>query len=164
MSVILVDDGETVREVECLALCNEWCDGGPSLGLGGVGKKIHDDRSTVNSLLDGEEGFTWYLSSQVRTSKEAGKGRTDPAILQSLFPALAVLADTNDDIKAVVTSIQALAMALRAVANEGEGVVFEVVVKFGKRPVVALIDDLVRTRKVEGLDAAHREGLVRRVS
>ena len=53
-------------------------------------------------------------------------------------------------------------MALRAIADEGEGVVFEVVVKLGKRPVAALVDDLVRARKVESLDATRGDSLVGR--
>lgn len=92
------------------------------------------------------------------------EGTTDPAILDGLLPTLAILADTDDDIETVVTGIQALSVTLRAIANEGEGVVFEVVVKLGKGPVAALIDNLLRARKVEGLDATRREGLLRRVS
>ena len=93
---------------------------------------------------------------------EARKERTDPAISDSLFPALAILADTDDDIEAIVTRIQTLAMTLRAIADEGEGVVFEVVVKLGKGPVAALVDDLLRARKVEGLDATRRDSLMGR--
>ena len=102
------------------------------------------------SIEDGERG-------------EMRKERTDPAILESLFPALAILADTDDDIETVVTSIQALAMTLRTIADEGKSVIFEVVVELGKGPVAALIDDLVRARKVESLDAARGESLVGRV-
>lgn len=53
---------------------------------------------------------------------------------------------------------------MRAIADEGEGVVFKVVVKLCKGPVAALIDDLIRTRKIEGLDATRRERLMGRVS
>lgn len=164
MGVFLVDDGETVREVERLALCDERRNGGPSLRLCGVRKKVHDDGSAVDGFLDGEEGFAWYLLKTSEREREVRKGRTDPAVLECLLPTLAVLADTDDDIETVVTGIQALAMTLGAIADEGEGVVFEVVVESGKGPVAALIDDLVRARKVEGLDATRREGLGRRVS
>lgn len=44
----------------------------------------------------------------------------------SLFPRSTVLADTDDDIQAVVTEVEALAVTLRTVADEGEGVVLEV--------------------------------------
>lgn len=90
--------------------------------------------------------------------------KTNPAIFDGLLPALAILADTDDDVETVVTGIQALAMTLRAIADKGEGVVFEVVVKPGKGPVAALIDNLVRASKVESLDATRREGLVLCVS
>ena len=92
-------------------------------------------------------------------AEEVREGRTDPTILDGLFPALAVLADTNDNVEAVVTSIQTLAMALRAVADEGEGVVLEVVVKLGKRPVAALVDDLLGACKVEGLYPTRTQSL-----
>lgn len=162
MGILLVDDGEPMREVECLALCDKRCNGWPSLRLSGVREKVHDDCSAIYGLFDGEEGFTWYLSKTDET-EETGEERTDPAIFESLFPALAILADTDDDIETVITSIQTLAVALRTIANEGKSVIFEVVVDLGKGPVAALIDDLFRARKVESLDAARRESLVGRV-
>ena len=51
-------------------------------------------------------------------------------------------------------------MTLRAVANEGEGVVLEVVLELGERPVAALVDNFWGTSKIESLDATsllHRE-------
>ena len=45
-------------------------------------------------------------------------------------------------------------MALGAVADESEGVILEVVVQFGERPVGALVDDLLGASKVERLDTA----------
>ena len=45
-------------------------------------------------------------------------------------------------------------MALRAVADESERVIFEVVLQPGKRPVAALVDDLWAASKVERLYAA----------
>lgn len=67
-------------------------------------------------------------------------------------PALAVLTDTDDDIKAVVTGVETLSVALGAVANEGESVIFEIFLEFGERPVATLVDDLLGPGKVEGLD------------
>jgi hypothetical protein len=52
---------------------------------------------------------------------------THPAVADGLLPALSVLADADDDVKAIVTGVQALAMALRAVADNCESVIFEVV-------------------------------------
>ncbi len=48
-----------------------------------------------------------------RRSANIARG-TMQAILESLFPALAVLTHTNDDVEAVVTRIQALPMALQS--------------------------------------------------
>ena len=82
---------------------------GPGLGLGGVGEQVHDDGALGDGLVDLEEVL-------------AG----NPAILDGVVPGLAVLADTDDDVQAVVTEVEALAVTLRAVADEGEGVVLEV--------------------------------------
>jgi hypothetical protein len=46
--------------------------------------------------------------------------------LNRFLPRGAILSNPNDDVQAVVTEIETLAVALRAVADEGEGVVFEV--------------------------------------
>lgn len=127
-------------EVESLALGDERADGGPCLGLGSVGEKVHDDGTTVNGLLDGEESL-------------AG----NPAILDSLLPALAVLADTDNDVETVVAGVETLTVALGAVADESEGVVLEVVLELGKRPVAALVDDLLGAGEVEGLDTTSLE-------
>ena len=45
-------------------------------------------------------------------------------------------------------------MALRAITDEGERVIFEVVLKLGERPVTALIDDFLRARKIERFNTA----------
>lgn len=47
--------------------------------------------------------------------------------MDGLLPGGTILADTNDDIEAVVTEVKALAVTLRAVADKGECVVLEVV-------------------------------------
>jgi hypothetical protein len=59
-----------VREVEGLALGDERGELGPGLGLGGVGEEVHDDGSSVDGLLDREEGLS-----------------RDPSVLLSLPPA-----------------------------------------------------------------------------
>lgn len=83
---------------------------GPGLGLGGVGEQVHDDGGLANVLVDVEEVL-------------AG----DPAILDGLLPRSTVLADTDDDVEALVAEVEALAVALGAVADEGQSVVLEVV-------------------------------------
>lgn len=85
---------------------------GPGLGLGSIGQQVHDDGSLADGLVDLEQVL-------------AG----DPAILDGVLPGLAVLSHTDDDVQAVVTEVKALAVALGAVADQGEGVVLEVVLR-----------------------------------
>lgn len=81
----------------------------PSLGLSSVGEQVHDDGTLGDGLIDLEQVL-------------AG----DPAVLDSLLPGSTILADTDDDVHAVVTEVEALAVTLGTVADEGEGVVLEV--------------------------------------
>ena len=52
---------------------------------------------------------------------------THPTIFQRLFPTLAVLANADDDVQAIVARVEALSVALRAIADEGKRIIFEVV-------------------------------------
>ena len=88
VGIVLKHDGETMGEVEGLSLGNEGCDRWPCLRLGGIGQKVHDDSTLVDGLLDGEKSLA-----------------SDPAIFQGLSPALAIFADTNDDVKAIITGV-----------------------------------------------------------
>lgn len=91
------------------------------------------------------------------TEKEGGSERNDsthPTILESLLPALAALTNTNNDIQAIVTSVEALTVALRAVPNESKGIILEVLMELSQGPVAALIHDLLRSRKIERLHPA----------
>ena len=92
-----------------LALGEQGLDRGPGLGLGSIGEEVHDDGTLVDGLIDLEEVLA-----------------RDPAVLDSILPRLSVLADTNDDVEAIVTEVETLTVTLRSVANEGEGVVLEV--------------------------------------
>ena len=82
----------------------------PCLALRSITEQVHDDGTLANGLVDVEK-----------------VGACNPAILLRLFPARAVLSDTDDHVQAVVAEVQALAVALRAVADEGKGIVLEVV-------------------------------------
>jgi hypothetical protein len=135
VGVVLEHDRETMGEVEGLALGNERCNGRPCLRLGGIGQKVHDDSTLADGLFDREKGL-------------AG----DPTIFHGLPPALAILADTNNDIKTIVTGIQTLAVSLRTVTNEGKTIVLEVVLELGEGPVTALVDGFFCASKVKGLD------------
>lgn len=97
-------------QIAYLSLDELGLDGGPGLALSGVGEEVHDDGTTADGLINIEQVL-------------AG----DPAILLGVLPGLAVLADADDDVEAVVTEVEALAVTLGAVADEGEGVVLEVV-------------------------------------
>ena len=70
----------------------------------------------------------------LRDGVEEGEG-THPAVLLRLLPRLAALTDADDDVDAVVASVEALPVTLRAVADEGERVVLEVLLELGEGPV-----------------------------
>ena len=91
-------------------------DGGPCLGLSGIGEEVHDNGGLANGLVDIEQVLA-----------------RNPAILHGVLPRGTVLSYTDDDVEAVVTEVEALAVALRAVADEGEGVVLEVVLLWGSQ-------------------------------
>jgi hypothetical protein len=123
---VLEDGRETVGEVESLvrlALCflHIWrgsaylllgqkrLDGGPRLGLGSIGEQVHDIGGLLDSLINVEQVLA-----------------RNPAILLGLLPRSTVLPYTDNDVETVVAEVQTLAVALGAVADEGEGVVLEV--------------------------------------
>jgi hypothetical protein len=92
-----------------LALGELGLDLRPGLGLGSVGEEVHNNGGLANGLVDIEQVL-------------AG----DPAILLGLLPRGTVLPYTDDDVQAVVAHVETLAVALGAIADEGEGVVLEV--------------------------------------
>ena len=87
-------------------------DGGPCLGLSGIGEEVHDNGGLANGLVDIEQVLA-----------------RNPAILHGVLPRGTVLSYTDDDVQAVVTEVETLAVTLRAVADEGEGVVLEVLLR-----------------------------------
>jgi len=66
----------------------------------------------------------------------------------------AILADTNNDVKAIITGVQSLTMSLRAVTNEGKGVVLEVILELGEGPVTAFVNGFFCASKIKGLHTA----------
>lgn len=78
---------------------------------------------------------------------------THPSVLHSLLPTLTVLANTNDDVKTVVTGIQALTVALRPIPDESKGIIFEVVLELGQWPVASLVDNLLGSSEIESLNS-----------
>jgi len=85
-------------------------DGGPCLALGSITEKVHDDGTLADGLINLEKVL-------------AG----NPAVLDRILPRLTVLSDTNDNVQAVVSEVETLAVALRAIADQSEGIVLEVV-------------------------------------
>ena len=85
---------------------------GPCLGLSGIGEEVHDNGGLANGLVDIEQVLA-----------------RNPAILHGVLPRGTVLSYTDDDVEAVVTEVETLAVTLRAVADEGEGVVLEVLLR-----------------------------------
>jgi hypothetical protein len=71
-----------------------------------------------------------------------------------LLPALAILTDTNNNIEAVVTSVQALTVALRTIADKSKGIILEVVLELRERPIAPLVHNLLGASKVERLYAS----------
>ena len=104
-------------------------DGGPGLGLSGVGEKVHDNGRLGNGLVDVEQVL-------------AG----NPAIRLSFLPRSTVLPYTDDDVEAIVAHVETLAVTLGAVANHGHGVVLEVLKKLLLWPVITLCSAYVSSR------------------
>jgi hypothetical protein len=127
-----------VREVESLALGDERREPRPRRRLCGIREQVHDDRAALDGLLNGEQRLSRHLSSPRKKREETKVSahcyggerdlvRTHPTIFQCLFPTLAVLANADDDVKAIVARVEALSVALRAIADEGKRIIFEVV-------------------------------------
>lgn len=105
-----------MSKVQSLVLGDQRLDLVPSLTLGGIAQQVHDDRSSADGLLDGEQGLS-----------------LDPTVLLGLFPGFTALSDTDDDLQAVVTGVEGLAVALGTVTDHGEGVILEVPAGDAKR-------------------------------
>lgn len=96
-------------KVESLALGDKRGNLAPSLRLGSIGEKVHDDGTLVDGLRDVEESLSG-----------------NPTVLLSLFPRLTALSHTDNDLEAVVTGVEGLTVTLGAIANHGESVILEV--------------------------------------
>ena len=105
---LLVGDAEAVREVERLARREVLFDGGPYGDLTRVGQQVLDDRRALGGLFDAEERLARL-----------------PAVGDGLLPALAALALAHDDVQAVVPEVERLPRTLHAVADDGDGFVFQ---------------------------------------
>lgn len=81
----------------------------PSLALSSITEQIHDNGALGNSFVHFEQ-----------------VGAGNPTILYRFFPRCAILSNTNDNIETIIAKIETLTMTLGAVANKGEGIIFEV--------------------------------------
>lgn len=106
--VLLVNNRETVGEVEGLSLGDQGSDLGPGRRLGGIGKQVHDDGTLLDSLWDIEQGLSG-----------------NPTVLLSLLPRFSTLSDTDNDLDTLVSGVKRLTVTLRSVTDHGEGVVLE---------------------------------------
>lgn len=68
----------------------------PGLGLGSIGEEVHDDGTTGDGLIDLEEVLA-----------------LNPSILLSLLPGLSTLADTDNDVEALISGVETLTVSLR---------------------------------------------------
>ena len=100
------------HETAYLALGQLRLDSGPRLALSSVGEQVHDNGALGDSLVNVEQVLSW-----------------DPAILLRLSPRCTVPPDANDDIETVIAEVETLAVTLGAVADEGESVVLEVLLR-----------------------------------
>jgi hypothetical protein len=106
--IVLVDDRETVREVQCFAFGNQGSQLGPSLRLGSIRQQVHDDCTPVDSLFNREQGFSRNLEENVSDDGILGyynERNVHPTIFHCLLPTLTTFPNTNYDIQSIVTSI-----------------------------------------------------------
>ena len=84
-----------------------WFYNGPCGNLPGIGEQHTDDCSALGSLLDGEERLARY-----------------PSVGHRLVESLA-LALSDNDVEAVVAQVTGLSGTLYAIADDGDGLVFQ---------------------------------------
>ncbi len=101
--LVLVDDGEAVREVKRVARLQAGLDLGPHGHLTGVGEQVLDHRGALGGFLRGKQGLTG-----------------DEAVGQGAVPGFSALALADNHAQAVVAHVEGLARALDAVAHDGD--------------------------------------------
>lgn len=120
-------------EVEGLALGNERSNLRPGLGLGGIGKQVHDDGSSVDGLLDGEKSLSGnpsVLNSLLPAGRKkkgaVGFRESKVSEQEKLHLRLSILSDSDNHVDTVVSGVKTLSVTLGSVTDEGKGVVLEV--------------------------------------
>ena len=138
MRLVLVHDRETVRKVQRLAGSDILLQVRPRRRLRSIRQQVHENRALRRSLLNRKQVLARH-----------------PAVRLGLAPRLAVLAHTDNHVQAIVTQVQTLAVALRAIAQQCKRFILKVVLQLLERPVLTLVHLLRRAGKVERLHATH---------
>jgi hypothetical protein len=105
--LVLVDNGETVREVKGLSGSQKREHIRPDSLLESIRKQVHDNGSLLGGFQDGEQ----VLSG-------------NPSFLNSLLVGL-TLTLTNDNVDTVITEVESLSTTLRTITKDGNGVILE---------------------------------------
>ena len=130
--LILVHDGEPVREVDRIAGLQVFLDRRPYGALGGVGHQQLDDGRFLNRRLDVEQGFPGH-----------------PAVLDGAVPvALELRCLADDHVEPVVLHVEGLGRPLDAVADHGDHFVLQDLVRFREREFLARNDFLFDAAKI----------------
>lgn len=77
--------------------------------MSSIAEQVHDNGAFGDGLIHVEQVLAW-----------------NPAILFCFFPRGTILSNADDDIQAVVTEVESLAVTLGAIADKGESIVLEI--------------------------------------
>lgn len=107
----------------------------PRAALSSITEQVHDNRALIDSL--------------VNLKKICAR---DPSVPDGLLPTGTIFSHTNDDIEPVVAKIEALPVTLRAVADERERIVLEVVLELvvSCQPLAQALEELTYQELVTG--------------
>ena len=135
IDVIWQYDLGVILVLQRLALGNEQCDFQPRLSLSRIAEQVHYNHALLCGFLDGE-GSRREPDGNISFTDETYCQRlaTHLAPILRLLPARAILADANNNVEAVVAHVQALAVTLRTVTEDGQYIVFEVLLQLLKWP------------------------------
>jgi len=142
----VIDEAETVGEVERLAGGHERRDARPHLLDRGVVHEHHDDRGLLAGLLDIEERLA----------------RLEAVFHRALPVAGETLVLANDDIDAVVAHVERLRRALHAIANDGDDLILEDLLRLLQGIFFACDDGFHNTAKINLRHVSYSSGFEHR--
>ena len=130
--LLLVGDGEAVREIEGVARLEVLFDQRPDGALGGVRHQHLDDGAPAHGLVDLEQRLARH-----------------PAVFDRAVPvALEGAGLADDDLEAVVAQVQRLGRPLHAVADDGDRLALEHLARLGHRELLAGDDLFLRSAEI----------------